>query len=438
MDKVRTIITAAARVVVVLIAVLRFTDAIAFSPVEARNVVDRVVDLISNNYVVPEERAAIVAALRANEAAGRYDVSEAGALVDRLSPDLAAAGNDKHLWITFDPAQNAALRKPAEHGSVDNFSTLQGRLHNQGYEALRVLPGNVRYLNLTQFHWNGWVTARAVGDSARFLTDGDAVIIDLRENGGGSGEAVQALISYFLPPDRRKLMTFREGAKGPGTSTYVLGELRGPRMVGKPLYVLISSATGSAAEEFAYHVAMFKLGTLVGSTTAGAANNDTLYPVGEDFVLSVSTGRPEHPVSHANWQGVGVSADVNVAADKALDAAHLLALKQLSTRAGTDPARYAWIVAGLEGRLAPPQVDADTLRAYAGIYGMRRISVDNGSLIFQRATGAPTILSPIAPDLFALASTERVRLRFRRSATGIAGFDLIDENGAIIPVDRTS
>jgi len=427
-----------ASVLVLCAVILRTADATPFSSADARGVVEKSIDLISRNYVFPEARAGIVATLKANEAAGRYDVSDAGTLAERLSPDLAAAGDDKHLWIKFDPAHNAALRKPTSAGGSDDFSVQQGRAHNQGYEELRVLPGNVRYLNLTAFYWNGAVTASTVGDCMRFLSGGDAVIIDLRENGGGSGQAVQALVSYFLPPDHRKLMAFHQGADGAGFSTHVLGELSGPRMVGKPLYVLISSATGSAAEEFAYHVVMFKLGTLVGRTTAGAANNDTLYPVDENFVLSVSTGRPEHPISHANWQGAGVSPDVPVLREHALDQAHLLALKKLSARPGTDPTRYDWEIAGLAGKIAPPNIDALTLVAYAGSYGVRTIAVDKGSLVFQRENNPPTTLTPIASDLFAFANTEHVRLRFRRSADTIVGFDLISDDGQVIPIDRSS
>ena len=284
------------------------------SVAEARGVVDRAIDLIAHNYVFPEARPAIVARLRANESAGRYDVTGAGELAGRLSPDLAAAGNDKHLWIKYDPAQAGALAHGHHSQDARAFSAREGRLHNEGYEALRILPGNIRYLDLTGFRWNGAATQRALADAMRFLGGGDAVIIDLRTNGGGEAEAVQALVSYFLPPDHRLLMTFHEGANGKGNVTRVIDKLPAPRLTGKPLYVLTSGDTASAAEEFAYHVKLFKLGTLVGSTTAGAADNNSLYPVGPGFVLSVSTGRPEHPVSHGNWQGVGVPVDVEPAA----------------------------------------------------------------------------------------------------------------------------
>ena len=403
----------------------------ALAPNEARAVVDGVVALIAKNYVFPEKRAGIVDLLNKNEAAGRYDVTSSADLVDRLGADMTAAGHDHHLWIQYNPDQNKAMRNPSNSQGIAFFER-EASQRNQGYEALRILPGNVRYVNLTGFIW-GKNTARTVADVARFLGDGDAVIIDLRENGGGSAEAVQALISYFLPPDNRVLMQFHQGANGAGKPTRVLAHLGAPRLVGKPLYVLTSGSTGSAAEEFCYHVQQFHLGTLVGATTAGAANNNTIYPVGTDYIVSVSTDRPEHPVSHSNWEGTGVAPDVAVPRAAALDQAHLLALKALAAKGGD----YAWPIAGLEARLNPPAPDAAALAAYAGDYGERTVRLENGTLIFQRQGREAQPLTPLAADLFAFVNDEHTRARFRREGGRVTGFDLLRDDGQTTAVART-
>ncbi len=405
---------------------------------EARAVVDKAIELIAHNYVFPEARPAIVARLKENEASGRYDVTSAGELAGRLSPDLAAAGNDKHLWIKYDPAQAGAITHGHDSQGARDYSAREGKLHNEGYEELRILPGNIRYLNMTGFRWNGAATSRASADAMRFLGGGDAVIIDLRSNPGGEPEAVQQLVSYFMPPDNRLLMTFHEGANGKGEVTRVLDKLPAPRMVGKPLYVLTSGDTASAAEEFAYHVHLYKLGTLVGSTTAGAADNNSLYPVGPGFVLSVSTGRPEHPVSHGNWQGVGVPVAVEASNANALEEAQLLALAALDAKPGVDHAAYAWTIDGLRGRMNPPHIDSQALAEYTGTFGIRSIKVADGALVFQRESRAPTTLSPLASDLFAFGNTADVRLRFRRDAGRVTGFDLITVDGQTMKVDRSA
>src|SRR3546814_9047052 len=100
-------------------------------------------------------------------------------------------------------------------------------------------------------------------------------------------------------PRGQLLISFVEAGKEPEQS-FTLGELPAGRMIGKPLYVLIDGGVGSAAEEFAYSVQQFGLGRLVGETTAGGANVNSFVPIPPGFLLSVSVGRPVHPVSGGN------------------------------------------------------------------------------------------------------------------------------------------
>ncbi|MFI4902506.1 MAG: hypothetical protein ACHP91_03775, partial [Burkholderiales bacterium] len=120
---------------------------------EARAVVTQSIHLIARNYVFPDARAGIVARLNGNLAQGRYDVTSAGDLAVRLSPDLAAAGDDKHLWIKYDPAQAGALVHGHNSQLAREYDAREGRLHNEGYESQRILAGNVRYIDLTGFRW---------------------------------------------------------------------------------------------------------------------------------------------------------------------------------------------------------------------------------------------------------------------------------------------
>ena len=235
---------------------------------QARAVVSRETELVARNYVFEEKRSGIVAAIRANEAAGQYDLTNPAALADKLAGDVIGISHDQHMWITYNPEQFDAMQQAHNTGtSSTEFFARTAQRSNDGYENLRILPGNIRYTNLTNFLWEG-KTPQAVTDAARFLSGGDAIIIDLRDNGGGSPDAVRAMISYFMPPDHRLLMSYHDGITGKTHTSHVTDKLNAPRMVGKPLYVLISGNTGSAAEEFAYHIKNFKLGTLVGETTA--------------------------------------------------------------------------------------------------------------------------------------------------------------------------
>jgi hypothetical protein len=233
-------------------------------------------------------------------------------------------------------------------------------------------------------------------------------------------------------------MTFYDGASGETLVSRVRDDLPNPRLVGRPLYVLIDEGTASAAEGFAYDVKLLKLGTLVGRTTAGAANNNELFPIAPCFVASVSVGRPIHPVSRTNWEGVGVAPDVDTPPPKALDQAHLLALELLAARSGgADRPGYEWAAAAIRARLSPPAFSPAELKAYVGVYGIRTIRLAKNTLLYQREGGAPATLIPMGADLFGFPDTADVRVRFRRAGGKVVGFDQITSDGQILPSDRS-
>lgn len=409
---------------------------------QAHAVVAKEIELVSKNYVIEDKRAEIVALIRANQASGQYDITNPTVLADKLAADVIGVSHDKHMWIQYAPDQYAATVAQQAQGNKpdpkqDAFFDMQEARSNQGYETLRVLPGNIRYADLVDFGWGG-KTPQAVTDAARFLGGGDAVIIDLRHNGGGTPDAVRAMISYFMPPDHRLLMTFHDGVTGKSNTSRVTDKLDAPRMVGKPLYVLISGRTGSAAEEFAYHIKNFKLGTLVGEPTAGAANNDTVYPVAPGFLVSISTGRVVHPVTGTNWEGTGVPPDVAVPADKALDQAMLLALQKLSATPGPYAQDYAWAMSGENAKLSPAaKLDAAAMTEYAGTYGVRTVRVENGEMIFQRKGRPPLKMTLLSTDLFTLGDDDQTRVRFKRDAGKVSGFDMITPDGQDIAANRS-
>ncbi len=407
------------------------------TPEQEHAALDTVVKLIGQNYVLEDKRAAIVAELRKREAAGRYAISNPGAFAQTLSDDLTEITQDRHMWFVLDrDAYKAALLPRDDHDS-DPVSDAAFVRNNQGYDEMRILPGNVRYVNLAGFEWSGATTAKVIADVARFLRGADAIILDIGGNGGGSAEAVQGLVSYFMPPDGRVLMTFHDGRTGKTNQTHVLGKLAGPRLTGIPLYVLISGSTGSAAEEFATHVRYFKLGTLVGTTTAGAANNNDVFPVAPYFVESISFGRPVHPVSGTNWERVGVAPDIAAPRPQALAAAEIAALTALSANASPEhKPQYDWALVAAQAQNKPYAVDAAHLGDYAGQYGIRKVTLADGALVYQREGRDPTTLTPLAPDLFALGNTPDQRVQFRRDGGKVVGFDITTADGQRIPADR--
>lgn len=296
---------------------------------ERASAIDAVLAALEEQYILPERRPAIREAIRAAQAKGRYDTPDPLAFAERLSQDMSRAANDGHLYLRWDPEQFAAAKRPAQEG--DGLAAVwdaRFRAANYGLTEQRVLKGNIRYLKISMFGWVNDEAGAAYDAAMKFLKGGDAVIIDLRGNGGGSHDAVRYGLSHFMAADKL-LVTFLEAGKDPYPS-WTLTHLPSGRMIGKPLYVLIDGKAASAAEEFAYSVQQFKLGTLIGQTTAGGAHNNRLAPIAPGFMLSVSYGRPVHPVSGGNWEAVGVKPDVEVPADQALERAEAMAREAIT------------------------------------------------------------------------------------------------------------
>jgi hypothetical protein len=371
-------------------------------------------------YVFPEMRPKIVDRLNQSQQSGRYDTDDPVVFADRVTEDLRSVAHDRHLSLRVDPAAYAAaLAPPASDAGEDAFMRRQAIRDHHGLVEMKILPGNIRYLKIAGFEWINDETGTVYDEAMRFLKDGDAIIIDLRNNGGGSHGAVRYLVSHFLDGDTLEL-TFHQGSEIPSQSR-ILEHLPAGRLKGRPLYVLINGQTASAAEAFTYDVQQFKLGELVGAKTAGAANNNKLLPVAPHFILSVSYGRPVHAVSNSNWEGAGITPDVETPPAQALDMAQMRALTRLSQNAKASPeelSEYAWAKVGVEANLHPVVLSSSTLSSMTGRYtkaGAKQDSIEvtlrDGALWMIRPKRPDARLSPLTNEVFAVKGYDILRVR---------------------------
>jgi C-terminal processing protease CtpA/Prc len=107
--------------------------------------------------------------------------------------------------------------------------------------------------------------------------------------------------------------------------------------LGKPVYVLTSKRTFSAAEEFTYNLKNLKRAVIVGEVTGGGAHPGGGHPINAHFGIGVPSGRAINPISKTNWEGTGVAPDIEAPADQALKVAHLEALKKVRETNSSDP-----------------------------------------------------------------------------------------------------
>lgn len=414
-------------------------DAPAPAAVDGKTVVAAVRRVLAENYVLPEVRPKLDSALARGLAEGRYDVSDPAVLTQRINADLAAVAHDKHLGLEYDPRVAAELAASPQGQRDDGPPTpgqiRQAKQRNHGFVEMKVLPGNIRYVDMQGFVWVGAESAAAYDNAMRFLAGGDAAIIDLRNNGGGSPEAVRYLVSHFMEPNR-PLVTFHMGANQVDKLA-TLPSLPAGRMVGKPLYVLTSGHTASAAEEFAGHVAGYRLGETIGQTTAGAGFRNTYFALPGGYVISVSVGRAVLASTGKDWEGVGIAPSHEVAADKALELAQARALRRLAPGVpAAERARYEARAAVLAAQVEPVAT-ALPLAAYVGTFGERKVWVEEGRLSFQREGGPKFRLVPIGPNAFAFEEDAMARVEYKVADGGTTGLELIRGDGSRVAAQRT-
>jgi C-terminal processing protease CtpA/Prc len=286
-------------------------------------------------YVFPDVAAKVVAALKEHVAKKDYDqITSAQEFARRVTSDMQAVANDRHLRMSYGMIGPMGPSSPEERERMRLEHLADDQSRNFGFDSVQRLAGNIGYLDLRNF-----LEARDAGDTAaaamNFLSNCDAVIFDLRKNGGGSPSMIDLLISYLYPRGARvHLNDFRQRNTEEREQYWTLPWVPGKTLAGKDVYVLTSKRTFSAAEEFTYDIQTQKRGTIVGEVTGGGANPGGGVQLGNNFGVFIPFGSAYNPITKTNWEGVGVKPDVQVAAEDALKVAHLMALRKMASREG--------------------------------------------------------------------------------------------------------
>ena len=282
---------------------------------------------IEEYYPIPEVRNRLTTQLSKRYKAGAYDeIVSAKAFRTKLTSDLRELSKDEHFNVDYFVMPRPF--PPQEQEDVDPNSSrkLIASVHNQGFDSVERLSGNVGYMRLRTFEEPG-ETGEVIAAAMSFLSRTDAMIIDLRYNKGGYGETVAFLASYFLP-DEAALSEVRskDGLKQKWTSSFVPG----PKYLEKPVYVLMSQNTFSAPESFAYDLQALKRVTVVGEVSRGGANPSLMLLLSDRFGLIMPHAVTRNPITNTNWDGKGVVPDIAAASDQALDVAHLAAARAIA------------------------------------------------------------------------------------------------------------
>ncbi len=428
-------------------------------------IIERLMKRIEDFYVLQEDAPGLAEHIQERHREGAYRaLTDPNQFARQIMLNLREESRDAHFALLFDPAMYQTME--AELGALngpDSRAALAGWLQdddaapdigslagsartNYFFRRLEVLEGNVGYLRLDQIP--ALEAAKPTVDAAMaFLTNVDAMIIDVRGNRGGVGGFIPYFMSYFFPEGETYLYKRDFEAVGVVDEYFTIADLPGERLDGVPLYVLIDPETGSAARNLAYTLQSFERGLLVGEPSgdsgAQGAHSGGLFPLAHGVLGIVPIGRVVNARTNSNWRETGVQPDIEVGSVDALDEAHRLALQALLEQSN-DPAIGAELNEALENiarRRAAASAPPADLAEFVGTYGQRTISLAGGVLKYQRqGMGARLDMREIEDDLFELVLPAGARaaqpppnVRFDRDEAGdIVGFTLIGQDGTLM------
>lgn len=254
---------------------------------------------------------------------------------EKVTKILFDLTNDLHLSCRYCPdeiKQNSEYLKkekdfpplPPPKAVNDQY----GFYEDTGGKEKQDIPSNIGYVRLSRIYdptKDIGVQEKAF-EMMRDMQKKDAVIIDLRNTGGGTPEGVQYLLSFFFKEqkeqihlntvhmrnkDKKYYFTLPLDKLNPNKSSKEIVDLSE-----KPVYILVGKETFSAAEEFAYDLQQLNEGNrfiIVGERTKGGAHPCEMKPLldptsteevtfNEKFYLTVPIETSINPYSHTNWE----------------------------------------------------------------------------------------------------------------------------------------
>jgi hypothetical protein len=321
---------------------------LAAEQLSGREIVTKALALLRTNYVFPALAEQAAVAVEARLEAGEYDELDEIALAEQVTEHLREICDDKHLAVRLGgrgpgpggpgpggpsrpPIMQRALDpdNPANHEARRLAMRQMGRLDNFGIHRVERLPGNVGYLDVRRVP-DPANAGPAITAAMELVAGTHALVIDLRDNHGGSPDGVVLWCSYLVPErPATHLNDIFHADTGETRQFWALPYVPGTRYLDRPVYVLTSSHTFSGGEDFCYTLQALGRAQVIGETTGGGAHPTRGFPISAAVHIAIPFARSINPVTGTNWQGTGVVPDVAVPEAQAYDTAYALALRHV-------------------------------------------------------------------------------------------------------------
>lgn len=314
-------------------------EATTLSALDRTAIVQTMTAKMNASYIDPAVAERVGSAIARKNAEGGYgSAASPQAFAEALAKDLREFSGDLHFGTRID----GSFREPSGDADLPSRADMdeareQTERWGYGIEKIERLPGNVGYIELRGFGMAPFV-GPAYTAAMSLMAGTDALILDLRRNGGGSPASVAYLMSHFFPVgDQRHLIDIYNRMTDTTQQVWTVPTVA--QRYDKPVYVLTSARTFSGGEDCAYDFQVQKRGTLIGETTGGGSNPVRPFSLGHGIVIAIPSSRTTNFVTKTNWEHVGVKPDIAVPAAKALQTAHAAILRKQAASAKDDNER---------------------------------------------------------------------------------------------------
>ncbi|WP_299211261.1 S41 family peptidase [uncultured Aquimarina sp.] len=405
---------------------------------ELNTLIDSISDIVQRYYIEPETGRQIVNHIRTKHKKGHYaDIKNPQVLSDSLKEDLRAINGDLHMSMVYkSPREISTANTPSIQVNKSGLWT------NYGLNKIKVLDGNIGYLKIKHFTRHQFLEniKPVITSAIESLKNTDALIVDVRNNGGGFEDMVAYYISYFVDSkDPIHLSDYRctlhNHTYGVSTDPNVLGT----KLPNIKLYVLVNANTGSAAESFAYMLKHMGRATIIGKTTAGAGNGASIHEINDRFTIQVSSEETINAITKTSFEKTGVIPHISTTGTQAFSVGYKLALeyaKENNTR-NIHPSNYDHLIDFISIPKNNTAIDQEMHSKYLGIYKGGSIhitiSLENNILYGQmRAKGGKMELTLLENHTFKVGDIKE-RIQFVLDNKG----DVVQLIGIDSPMELT-
>lgn len=391
-------------------------------------VLQSICNAINSYYVFPDRAKSMSDYIKKQSEAGKYDsLNNPSDFANEVVKDIRSVFNDKHLRIEYDPELEKDIIKfiSSKRGAdqVSEADIAQDRKKNFYFKKIEILPSNIGYIEFTNFASPSLPARKTVNAAMQFVSNTDALILDLRNNFGGNAAMANEILGYFFNARTYTGKSFNR-IENKWVDNYVENKKAVTQglVLNMPVYILTSNRTFSAAEGLAYTLQSMKNVVIIGDTTRGGAHLTRSFSLGNGFVGFIPYLRGENVKTKTDWEGTGIIPDIKIEESKSLLTAQntILTRKLAAAADDTEKRKISWLINYYKSTNSDVVIDSSNAAKFIGRFAEFEITVKENQLMFRdtnQPNNNPKKLTAITSTLFQVDNDYQVEF-------------IIEENGS--------